>query len=66
MLSGVGLSSYFQLVGGILAIDPILDMGRTMLNVNGVMTTAVTVSNSLGKIDKNVLASNKLEEAEAV
>ena len=66
VLSGVGLSSYFQLVGGILAIDPILDMGRTMLNVNGVMTTAVTVSNSLGKIDKNVLASNKLEEAEAV
>ena len=61
VLSGVGLGSSFQLVGGILAIDPILDMGRTMLNVNGVMTTAVSVSNSLGKIDKNVFATEKVK-----
>ena len=33
VLSGVGIGSYFPLAGGILAIDPILDMGRTMLNV---------------------------------
>ena len=41
VLSGVGIGSYFPLAGGILAIDPILDMGRTMLNVNGSTTTAV-------------------------
>ena len=61
VLSGVGLSSSFQLVGGILAIDPILDMGRTMLNVNGVMATAVSVSNSLRKIDKNVFITEKVK-----
>lgn len=53
-LSGVGLAAYFPLAGGILAIDPILDMGRTMLNVNGGNVTAVTVANSLGKLDKEV------------
>ena len=53
VLSGLGLGSYFQLAGGILAIDPILDMGRTMLNVNGTMTSAITVANSLGKVCKN-------------
>lgn len=54
VLSGVGLAPYFPLAGGILAIDPILDMGRTMLNVNGGNVTAVTVANSLGKLDKEV------------
>ena len=53
VLSGLGLGSYFQLAGGILAIDPILDMGRTMLNVNGTMTSAITVANSLGKVCKD-------------
>ena len=52
VLSGVGIGSYFPLAGGILAIDPILDMGRTMLNVNGTMVTAVTVGKSFDKIDK--------------
>lgn len=54
VLSGVGIGSYFPLAGGILAIDPILDMGRTMLNVNGATTTAVTVGKSLGKLDKEI------------
>ena len=61
VLSGVGLGSYFPLAGGILAIDPILDMGRTMLNVNGTMTSAITVANSFGKIDKNKF-TEQLEE----
>lgn len=52
VLSGVGLGGYFPLAGGIIAIDPILDMGRTMINVNGATTTAITVGNSLGKLDK--------------
>ena len=54
VLSGVGLGAYFPLAGGILAIDPILDMGRTMLNVNSGMTTAVVVGKSLNKLDKKV------------
>lgn len=58
VLSGVGLGSYFPLAGGIIAIDPILDMGRTMINVNGTTTTAITVGNSLGKMDKEVFNKN--------
>lgn len=54
VISGMGMGAYFPLVGGILAIDPILDMGRTMLNVNGTMVTAVTVSNSFDEIDKDI------------
>lgn len=58
VLSGVGLGSYFPLAGGIIAIDPILDMGRTMINVNGATTTAITVGNSLGKMDKETFNKN--------
>lgn len=53
VISGMGMGSYFPLLGGIIAIDPILDMGRTMLNVNGTMVTAVTVANSFSDIDKD-------------
>ena len=52
VLSGVGLGAYFPLAGGILAIDPILDMGRTMLNVNGAMSIAVFVGKSENKFNK--------------
>ena len=45
-ISGMGMGAYFPLAGGIIAIDPILDMGRTMLNVNGTMVTAVAVGKS--------------------
>ncbi len=51
VLSGVGLGEYFPLVGAIIAVDPIIDMGRTMLNVSGGMTTAITVGKSLDKVD---------------
>ncbi|WP_042273639.1 cation:dicarboxylate symporter family transporter [[Clostridium] dakarense] len=50
VISGMGMGAYFPLAGGILAIDPILDMGRTMLNVNGSMISAVTVAKSFNKI----------------
>lgn len=55
VISGMGMGAYFPLAGGILAIDPILDMGRTMLNVNGTMVTAVTVGKSLGELNKETL-----------
>ena len=50
-LSGVGLASLFPLVSPILAIDPILDMGRTLLNVTGSMTNAIIVDRSLGQLN---------------
>lgn len=42
-VSGTGLGSYFASLSPILAIDPIIDMGRTMLNVSGSMTNAIVV-----------------------
>lgn len=57
VVSGVGLGAYFPLAGGILAIDPILDMGRTMINVNGATTSSIVVGNSLGKLDKEIFNS---------
>lgn len=52
-LSGVGLASYFPLISPILAIDPIIDMGRTLLNVTGSMVNAIVVDKSLNQIDMN-------------
>ena len=66
VVSGVGLGGFFPLAGGILAIDPILDMGRTMINVSGATTSSVVVANSLGKLDKNIFnkknISNKQQD----
>ena len=50
-LSGVGMASLFPLVSPILAIDPIIDMGRTFLNVSGALTNAMMVDKMLGKVD---------------
>lgn len=44
VLTGMGLVEYYPLLGVILAIDPILDMGRTMLNVNGTLVAGVVVN----------------------
>lgn len=41
VISGMGMGEYFPLVGAIVAIDPILDMGRTFLNVSGTMVSAI-------------------------
>ncbi|MEW9078462.1 cation:dicarboxylate symporter family transporter [Terrisporobacter glycolicus] len=54
VISGMGMGAYFPLAGAIIAIDPILDMGRTMLNVNGAMTTAVAVDKSLKSKEKKI------------
>ena len=59
VLSGMGLGEYFPLVAGIIAIDPILDMGRTMLNVNGTLVTAVLVGKSFNQIDSDIFYGRK-------
>ncbi len=51
-ISGVGLSQYFALVNPIIAIDPLLDMGRTMLNVSGSMTNALMIEKIIKKYEK--------------
>lgn len=58
-LNGVGLGSYFGLIGPILAIDPIIDMGRTMLNISGSMTNALMIDKQLGLLDDSVF--NKMD-----
>lgn len=47
-LSGTGLGAYFASISPVLAIDPIIDMGRTMLNVSGSMTNAIVVDKLMG------------------
>ena len=50
-LSGVGMASLFPTISPVLAIDPIIDMGRTLINVTGSMTNALIVDKSLGQLD---------------
>lgn len=47
VLSGMGMQEYFPIIGAVIAVDPIVDMGRTMLNVSGVITSAIVVDKSL-------------------
>ncbi|WP_294373882.1 cation:dicarboxylate symporter family transporter [uncultured Clostridium sp.] len=54
VISGMGMGAYFPLLGGIIAIDPIIDMGRTMINVNGTMVTAVSVAKKFQSIDEKI------------
>ncbi len=56
-LSGMGFASFFSSISPILAVDPILDMGRTCLNVSGAMTNSIIVDKTLGNLDKNVYNS---------
>ncbi len=51
MLSGIGMSEYFGLLAIVLAVDPIVDMARTMINVNGAMISAICVDKELGTLD---------------
>lgn len=42
-LNGLGLGEAIPHVGAVFGIDPIIDMGRTMLNVTGAMVAAIVV-----------------------
>ena len=50
-LTGTGLAPFFPMINPILAIDPIIDMPRTMLNVMGSVTNALMVDKTLGTLD---------------
>jgi uncharacterized protein len=54
VLSGMGLSEYFPLIAMVLAIDPMIDMGRTLANVSGTMTAAIATDREVGDMDMAV------------
>ncbi|MGL5972581.1 MAG: cation:dicarboxylate symporter family transporter, partial [Oscillospiraceae bacterium] len=53
-LSGMGLQAAFPAISPILAVDPIIDMGRTCLNVSGSMVNALIVDKTLGTLDMDL------------
>ena len=52
-VNGVGFGALFNQINPILAVDPILDMGRTCLNVSGGMTNSIMVDKHLGFFSKD-------------
>ena len=58
-LSGTGMGGFFGSISPILAVDPILDMGRTMLNVSGSMTNAIVVDRLQGTFDQEAFNDTK-------
>lgn len=53
MITGLGLGEHFYLLGVIFAIDPIIDMVRTMSNVNGAMVAAIATDCELKTLNKD-------------
>ncbi len=53
-LSGTGLASQFALISPIIAIDPIIDMARTMVNVTGSCVNALVTDKTLGTLDMKI------------
>lgn len=51
-LNGLGLGAAMSHIGSIFGIDPIIDMGRTALNVTGSMVSAVIVDSWEKTFDK--------------
>ena len=52
------------LAGVLISVEPLIDMGRTALNVNGSMTAGVTAARALGELDTEVFndTHQQLEE----
>lgn len=53
-LNGIGLGSLVGEIGAVFGIDPLVDMGRTMLNVTGSMVSAIVVDKWEGHFDQSV------------
>lgn len=63
-LSGVGLGASFAFITPILAIDPIIDMIRTMINVTGSLTNAMMVDRQMNLMDMDKFHDMRLKEIE--
>lgn len=61
-LSGAGLGAHFASISPVLAIDPIIDMGRTMLNVSGSMTNAIVVDKMMGTFNADTFHAKDEEK----
>ena len=51
------------IVGLLISVEPLIDMGRTALNVSGSMTAGVLTSKSTGELDQEVYQQPKIVEA---
>ncbi|ANV97834.1 hypothetical protein BBW65_03010 [Helicobacter enhydrae] len=51
VLTGLGLGEYFGILAVILAIDPVIDMARTMSNVSGAMVASIATDKEMGTLD---------------
>ena len=60
VLSAMGLP--VGLVGLLIAIEPLIDMGRTLLNVSGSMLAGVLSSKFMGELDTDIYNSSVIEE----
>ncbi|MFP7493847.1 L-cystine transporter [Terribacillus saccharophilus] len=47
------------LAGVLISVEPLIDMGRTALNVSGSMVSGVVTSRSLGELDTNTYRSDE-------
>lgn len=56
VLPNLGLPTY--LIPLVLAIDPIIDMGRTAINVSGAMVSSIVTSKIVGTLDEKTYAAN--------
>ncbi|MGL5786294.1 MAG: L-cystine transporter [Bacteroidales bacterium] len=52
------------LVGLLISIEPLIDMGRTALNVNGAMTTGIITGKIFGQFDRMKFYDNDMREPE--
>ncbi|HZJ86385.1 MAG TPA: cation:dicarboxylase symporter family transporter [Erysipelotrichaceae bacterium] len=60
-LNGLGLGAAMSYIGSIFGIDPIIDMGRTALNVTGSMISAIVVDNWEDSFDKDLYNANLIK-----
>ncbi|WP_027327772.1 dicarboxylate/amino acid:cation symporter [Helicobacter pametensis] len=52
VLTGLGLGEHFGILAIVLAVDPIMDMARTMSNVSGGMIASIAVDKELKTLNK--------------
>jgi len=64
-LNGLGFGDAISSIGGVFGIDPIVDMGRTLLNVTGSMVSAVIVDKWNGTFDAKAFQSTSEEKVVA-
>lgn len=52
VLTGLGLGEHFGILALVLAVDPIIDMARTMSNVSGGLVASIAVDKEMGMFNQ--------------